>query len=144
MILLVSINFYSQESKKQQEEDFKEIIVPYLKKTLKFVEGKGENLVTFVESKTPEVIKQYLMFEAFEVGFKFLLLIILVVLYFMKLAPEVYKWEEETSDDHWVYYFVNAVIILLSGALFFTITTILIKIIYMPELYLIDQFKNLL
>lgn len=143
-ILLFSITTFSQNEIKNDStsttESFETIVKSYLTKTLDFVEQEGKKVYNLASVEIPEVIKQYLLFKTINHGLYVFIGIVLLLFSIIKWGPKLIKednWETPLSILGYIPAIVG--IILLIEHLF-----LFIKVTFMPKLYLVEKFINIL
>lgn len=155
-ILLFSITTFSQNEIKNDSvsktESFETIVKSYLTKTLDFVEQEGKKVYDLASIEIPEIIKQYLLFESFSYGFWFLIGIMLL-LFGRKITNKLLSIksnltyddiEDDLGDGIVIYIIIRGLFII--GGILFTILNIIpfVKVTFMPKLYLVEKFINIL
>lgn len=174
-ILLFSITTFSQNEIKNDSisttESFETIIKSYLTKTLDFVEQEGKKVYDLASVEIPEVIKQYLLFEA--INYWLLCLIFITPLLFYKkiknvvliksdINPEFFSkysdyYYKEVKDGYWLlrdktdatwagfWYYTGSFLVCTLPLIGFFINLLLaIKVTFFPKLYLVEKFINIL
>lgn len=139
LLAFVSFSMNAQNNETTKTKSFEEMIAPYIEKTLSTID-KG---VGYIAEEVPEVIMQYVMFEA----------ITHWIMVFVSILMIISSWlggravHRKVKDDHYnngSQYFVWVISYALSFFVFFCWTFDAIKVTWFPKLYLVEKFMDLI
>lgn len=135
-MLITNLTF--SQGEKKVEKSFEELIKPYIEKLLDGIE-KG---VDWTLEQIPEVIQQYLIFEAVQGWFMIIVCIIISVVS-VKIGKKAIEEDWDGGGSFYGGMIISITNIFVIITFFWNIFNT-IKVTFFPKLYLVEKFIQLL